>query len=134
VQNNDAITNTWIHNLVIPNGAHVDGIQSAGGNALLIQHNTVDCNSGQGCNDSAIFVGADLGSFTGLQNINDNIAAGGGFTLRGGNDPGFKSAGEISFTNNRIVGGYYGPCSFNVTVVFTGNVNDSTGSPLSCGG
>jgi hypothetical protein len=130
VENNDAVTNSYIHDLVVPSGAHVDGIQSAGGNALLISHNTIDASCA-GCN-SAVIIGADLGPFTGLQSLSDNLFAGGGYTAYAGTG-GFAATNMIAFTNNRFVNDAgYGPCSFNVQVTFTGNVWDNTGSTLAC--
>jgi hypothetical protein len=132
VQNNDVVTNSYVHGLIVPTAAHVDSIQSAGGNALLVDHNTFDSACGS-CN-SAVILGADLGAFTGQQLVENNLLAGGAYTVFAGTG-GYNATNMISLVNNRFVNDAdYGQCSFNVAVVFTGNVMDNTGSPLSCSG
>ncbi|HTC70855.1 MAG TPA: hypothetical protein VK662_14895 [Acidothermaceae bacterium] len=132
VQNNDVVTNSYVHGLIVPPAAHVDSLQTAGGNALLVNHNTFDSACGS-CN-SAVIIGADLGAFTGQQTIENNLLAGGAYTAFAGSG-GYNATNMISFVNNRFVNDAdYGQCSFNVAVAFTGNVMDNTDSSLSCSG
>jgi len=131
VQNNDFVRDSYIHDLWVASGDHTDGVQSAGGNVARVDHSTIfaGCYT---CN-SAIFVKSDLGPI-GTFVANNNLVAGGGYTVYAMQGSGGYSSGSISYTNNRFGPWYWGPYviqpSADGTVTWTGNINDSTGAPL----
>jgi hypothetical protein len=73
--------------------------------------------------------------------ISDNLIAGGGYTIYGGQNPGGPQAHNIRITGNRFAtlyfqnGGFWGPvAAFDPSGpgnVWSGNVWDSTGQPVS---
>jgi hypothetical protein len=115
------VQNCYVHDLQELSGDHTDGLQSSGGGNYLIQHNTIDANG----TNSAIFLGPDQGNIVGVT-VHDNILAGGGYTMYGGNGTSYTCSNEV-ITNNRFVRDYvYGPTDFGAggTYTFTGNVWD----------
>ncbi len=134
-----SITDSYLWDLhVVPNGTHVNGITSnagSGGVGLTIRHNTVFNALSQ---TDAIGLFQDFGVQSNVT-IDDNLVAGGGYTIYGGaGDRG--STANISITNNRIsrlyfpLGGYWGWIThFTPTDpgnVLSGNVWDDTGAPV----
>jgi len=132
VQTSDVVEDSYIHDLHVGPGAHVDGIQSAGGSNVVVSHNTIDATN-PGTN-SAIIFGADLGSLSNTV-ANENVLTGGNFVVYAGTD-GQYGSGLISITNNRFGTGSYGPCSFKPSpgqpIAFGGNVQDASGTALHC--
>ncbi len=133
VGNDVVVRDSYIHDMFVGPGAHVDGVQSTGTKNVRVIHNTIDAR-GSGTTSAMLF-GADLGA---MDNIvaDNNLLNGGGYTVYAGADPGYDS-GSISFTNNRFGRGFaYGPCSFGPskgrTIGFTGNVWDDTNATLTC--
>ena len=126
------VQGNYIHNPGFISGDHINGITSNGGatGLLSIQHNTIFTNRGQ---TDAVSLFQDFGVQTNRV-INDNLLAGGSYTIYGGG--GSKGASSnIAITNNRISkiyfpqGGQYGPVtSFNSRGsgnVWSGNVWDN---------
>ena len=101
------VTNSYIHNMADPPGAHVDGILCTGPCGLTLRHNTVLNEHGQ---TSAIALFPDFGTPRDSV-IDNNLLAGGGYTVYAGED----DATGIKVTNNRFSrlyypkGGYWGP-------------------------
>jgi phage baseplate assembly protein gpV len=106
------IENSYIHDLGFTSGDHLNGITSnAGGNNFVIEHNTVFNNYQQ---TDAIGLFEDFGSQYNCL-IENNLLAGGGYTLYGGANPGGAATSNIRVIDNRFAklyhsnSGYYGP-------------------------
>ncbi len=131
------IQDNYIHDLGFISGDHVNGTTSNGGSQqLTIRHNTVFNQVGQ---TDAISLFQDFGAQAN-RIIDNNLVAGGGYTIYAGANPGKEaSATNIQVTNNRIArvffpnGGSYGPYTAYTSSGgnrFTGNVWDDTLVPL----
>ena len=116
---------------------HFDGFQSDGGHDLTIRHNTIRNPCAQ---TSAILMSTNGGHIESVV-IDDNLMAGGGYTVYCGTDSGGIVPNE-TYTNNIISrqyfpkGGYYGPTvKCDQVARSSGNTWDgtrtfpSTGSP-----
>lgn len=132
------IADNYIHDLTAPPGAHVNGTTSNGGtSSLVIRHNTVLNSHDQ---TDAVSLFEDFGAQAN-KTITDNLLAGGGYTIYGGANAGGQPTSNIKITNNRISriyfpnGGAFGPlAAFDASGpgnVFSGNVWDNTGLPVS---
>jgi hypothetical protein len=120
----------WIHDLADTSGqGHFDGIQFDGGQSNIdIVHNTISIPADTGTvnianNDGPTF---DV-------EVTDNLLAGGTYTVYV--DDQFSSAPitDIRVTNNRFgwhTFGYWFLRTPHPTIVFAGNVDDTTGQPL----
>jgi hypothetical protein len=131
------IENNYIHDMGYINGDHINGITANGGTAqLTIQHNTILVSQSQ---TDAIGLFEDFGVEANVL-ITDNLLAGGGYTVYGGQNPGGPAAYNIRITNNRFSdmyysgGGSFGPATaFNSGGpgdVWSGNVWASTGQTV----
>ena len=128
----------YIHVEALASGAsHLNGTTSNGSTVpLTIQHNTVFNPNGQ---TDAVSLFEDFGVEANVV-INDNLLAGGGYVVYGGQNPGGPQAYNIQITNNRFStiyypqSGYYGYITaFNPHApgnVWSGNVWDSNNKPL----
>lgn len=108
------IRGNYIHDLGYKPGDHVNGITSNGSQRLLvIRHNTIFNQFDQ---TDAIGLFEDFG-VEANRVIDDNLLAGGGYTLYAGQNPGGPSTYNIQVTNNRfsrlhwVNGGYWGPAT-----------------------
>jgi hypothetical protein len=131
------IEGNYLHSPGFRQGDHINGITSNGGRTLpmTIQHNTVFVNYAQ---NDAISLFEDFG-VQGNRTINDNLLAGGGYTIYGGRGRKGESF-NIRITNNRISsiyfpsGGHWGPLAYYSPHgrgnVWSGNVWDKTGRPI----
>ncbi len=124
------VTNSYIHEMANPPGAHVDGILCNSVCGVTIRHNTILNRYTQ---TSAIALFADFGTPRDSV-VDDNLLAGGGYTVYGG---GPNSSG-ISFTNNRFARMYYAQSGqwgvvtdfySNNGNVWSGNIWDDTLQP-----
>jgi hypothetical protein len=111
--------------------AHFDGFQSDGGNNLTMRHNTIRNPCSQ---TSAILMSTNTAPISNVV-IDDNLVAGGGWTIYCGTTEGGVAA-NTRYTNNVISkqyfakGGFYGPTSFcEHAAVNSGNVWDGTVRP-----
>jgi hypothetical protein len=131
------IADNYIHDLGFAEGDHLNGTTSnAGGTLLTISHNTVLNSRDQ---TDAVSLFEDFGTQSDRV-IDDNLLAGGGYTIYGGANPGGKATSNIKITNNRIStiyfsdGGAFGPlAAFDFDGpgnVFSGNVWDNSGEPV----
>jgi hypothetical protein len=109
---------------------HRDGFQSDGGSNFVIQHNTIRNNCGE---TSAILMSTNTAPISNVT-IDNNLVAGGGWTIYCGTDSGGVASNE-TFTNNRFAktyfasGGGYGPSAGCASVMAnTNNVWDDTGA------
>jgi hypothetical protein len=134
VDSNDVVKDSWIHDLWVSGSDHTDGVQSAGGSNVTISHNTIDATANS--TNSAIIIGADLGPISNTL-ITNNLLDGGSYTIYAGSD-GQYSSGVITITNNRFADDAdYGLTSFapdGGSIIFTGNVLDGSGAPISASG
>jgi hypothetical protein len=132
------IQGNYIHDLGLTGGDHLNGTTSNGSTtALVIDHNTVFNSHSQ---TDAISLFEDFGTEANVT-ISNNLVAGGGYTIYGGQNPGGPRAYNIRITGNRFAtiyfpnGGYWGPvAAFDPSGpgnVWSGNVWDSTGQPVS---
>ena len=128
------IQDNYIHDLGYKDGDHVNGTTSNGGSrALTLRHNTVFNQYDQ---TDAISLFQDFGPQANRV-IDNNLLAGGGYTIYAGANPGkANTATNIKVTNNRISrmyypnGGSYGPVTAYTSGggnTWTGNIWDDTG-------
>lgn len=106
------IQDNYIHDLEFRGDDHVNGTTSNGSSTpLTIRHNTVFNPLTQ---TDAVSLFQDFG-VEANRTIDDNLLAGGGYTIYGGGDGKIGTSSNIVITNNRISrmyfpdGGYYGP-------------------------
>ncbi|MET0447773.1 MAG: hypothetical protein ABW004_05180 [Aeromicrobium sp.] len=106
------IQDNYIHDLEFRGDDHVNGTTSNGNDTpLTIRHNTVFNPLTQ---TDAVSLFQDFG-VEANRTIDDNLLAGGGYTIYGGGDGKIGTSSNIVITNNRISriffpqGGYYGP-------------------------
>jgi hypothetical protein len=133
------IQDNFIHDVTLASpGSHLNGTTSNGSTVpLTIQHNTVFNPNGQ---TDAVSLFEDFGVEANVV-INDNLLAGGGYTVYGGQNAGGPQAYNIKITDNRFStiyfpeGGYYGYITaFNPNApgnVWSGNVWDTSGRGVS---
>src|SRR5580693_627576 len=132
------IEDNYIHDEALASSeSHLNGTTSNGSTVpLTIQHNTVFNPNGQ---TDAVSLFEDFGVEANVV-INDNLLAGGGYVVYGGQNPGGPQAHNIQITNNRFStiyypqSGYYGYITaFDPHApgnVWSGNVWDSNNKPL----
>lgn len=131
------VQDNYIHDLGLKGGDHVNGTTSnAGTSQLILRHNTVFNRHNQ---TDAISLFQDFGPQSN-RIIDNNLLAGGGYTIYAGANPGKEStATNIAVTNNRISriyypnGGSYGPVTAYTSGggnTFSGNIWDDTGTTV----
>ncbi len=132
------IADNYIHDVGYASGDHVNGITVNGGTTpLTVKHNTVFVNFPQ---TDAISLFEDFG-VEANKLIEDNLVAGGSYTIYGGQNSGGPQTYNIQIIDNRFARLYYhnsgqfGPgAAFNPKGrgnVWSGNVWDNTTSPIS---
>ena len=130
------IQGNYIHHLGMIPGDHVNGVTTNGDTRpLAIRHNTIFVSYAQ---TDAIGLFQDFGVVANVT-IDDNLLAGGGYALYGGEGSKGRPS-HIVVTGNRIStkffrrGGYWGPAvDFAARApgdAWSGNVWDSTGRPV----
>ena len=130
------IQGNYIHHLGMIPTDHVNGLTTNGDtHPLLIQHNTIFDSYGQ---TDSIGLFQDFGVVANVT-IDDNLLAGGGYTIYGGEGPKGQPS-RVVITNNRFStkffqrGGKWGPAIYFSTHapgdVWAGNVWDGTGRPV----
>jgi hypothetical protein len=131
------IQDNYIHDMGYKTGDHTNGMTSNGGSSMLmIRHNTVFNRHAQ---TDAISFFEDFG-VEANRVIDNNLVAGGGYTIYGGQNPGGQTSHDVRITNNRFSrlyfpkSGYYGPLTaFNPGApgnAWSGNVWDDTDQPV----
>lgn len=132
------VRDNYIHNTGFIPGDHVNGVTSNGGvTALLtITHNTIFIDRSQ---TDAIGLFDDFG-VQANRTITNNLLAGGGYSIYGGQNPGTPAPTGIQVTGNKIAtiyyakGGAYGPVTaFNSAGTgntWTANTWDTTGQAI----
>lgn len=133
------IRDNYIHDLGYNDGDHLNGTTANGGTGklLTVQHNTVLNSYGQ---TDAISLFEDFG-VQASKVIDNNLVAGGGYTVYGGANAGGQQTSNIRITNNRFSriyspnGGGYGPLTAydpnGSGNTFSGNIWDDTGKAVS---
>jgi hypothetical protein len=120
--NDTVIDGNYIHDLKAGGAPHYDGIQVDGGvSGLTIRHNTI-INSHDSA--GAIMIDNDFGPISNVS-IDNNLLAGGSFTIY--SDAKFNSnpITGVSITNNHIAPGRYGSRLFRGnSPTYTGNSYD----------
>ncbi len=130
------IQDNYIHDMGYADGDHINGTTSNGGTtSLTIRHNTIFNQISQ---TDAISLFQDFGNQANRV-IDNNLVAGGGYTIYGG-DGTKGDSHDIKITNNRFSkmyfanGGYWGPLaafdSSGANNSFTGNYWDETLTPV----
>jgi len=106
------IADNYVHDMGLASGDHVNGTTSNGDTMMMtIRHNTILNQLGQ---TDAISLFQDFG-VEANRLITDNLVAGGGYTIYGGDNQRFGKTSNIKITNNRFSrlyyanGGSYGP-------------------------
>jgi Domain of unknown function (DUF4082) len=131
------IADNYVHDMGYASGDHVNGSTSNGSTTMLtIRHNTILNKFDQ---TDAISLFQDFG-IEANRLITDNLVAGGGYSIYGGDNQRFGKTSNIKITNNRFStlyyskGGYYGPiAAFDPTGsgnVASGNYWDNTIAPV----
>lgn len=111
------IQDCYIHDLVVTEDSHNDGIQSTGGDNVTVWHNTIDTDTAG--------VAIQFGSSNSGWLINDNLIRATGWALNGN-----AGTGGCTVTNNRFapVSGWYGPYSLEgIGNTYSGNYYDDSG-------
>jgi hypothetical protein len=137
-ERNVAIMDSYIHDPIPCCGAaqpHTDSVQTpSGGSNIVIRHNRIYGGylSGANFGNAAITASASPGTAVTSMVVDNNLLAGGGYTLY---CPG--ADGGFTWTNNRFsriyvskIGGFgpvYGTCALHTN---SGNVYHETGKPL----
>jgi hypothetical protein len=115
------VKDSYIHNIATVNGAHYEDIYDGGGSGLTLIHNTILNNQQQ---TAAVYLAPDFSAVSNVT-ITDNLLAGGGYTIYGGD--GSRPASNIKITNNVFAtsffpnSGQWGPVD-DFTVGASGNV------------
>lgn len=127
------VEDSWIHGLVTANGAHTDGIQvNQGAGNFTIRHNTIDQQTGISNATSCIIMWdeGDPQNHDALIDNNRLLGGGAAFTIY---TPRQGPLTNVRVTNNRLTVGYFGYNGGNGSLLTdgSGNVNDTTGAPLS---
>ncbi len=124
------VQDSYIHDLVMTADSHNDGMQSLGSDDVLIRHNTVIMPNGA---TSAILLSTGSADSMRRITIDNNLVAGGAYTIYGGYQAGvdvLSRVSDIVVSNNRIStvihpnGGAYGPLTSvsSPAVTLSGNV------------
>jgi hypothetical protein len=133
------IEGNYVHDITPASpDSHLNGTTSNGSTIpLTIQHNTVFNPNGQ---TDAVSLFEDFGVEANVV-INDNLLAGGGYAIYGGQNSGGPQAYNIRITNNRFSTIYYPQCGYYGYIAafdssapgntWSGNVWDTTGAPVS---
>jgi hypothetical protein len=121
-----SVTDSWIHDMNgSSGGAHTDGAQfNQGASDIVFQHNTINVGPQNGAT-SAIIMWDEGGAQNARVTINNNLLAGGTYTLYCGRE---GAVDQVRITNNRFGTfeyGYANAC--NSGELWTGNVRDVTG-------
>lgn len=131
------IQDSYIHDLKLKSGDHINGTTSNGSTRpLTIRHNTVFNKYDQ---TDAISLFEDFGTEANRL-IENNLVAGGGYTIYGGANPGGSQTSNIRIVGNRFSrmyfagGGYYGyATAFDPRGPgnsWSGNIWDDTGATV----
>lgn len=131
------IQDNYIHDLAMVKDEHVNGTTSNGSIIpLVIRHNTIFNQLDQA---DAISLFEDFGPEAN-RIIDNNLVAGGSYSIYAGQNTGGATAHHIRITNNRVariffpMGGTFGPvAAYNPIApgnVFAGNVWDDTNEPI----
>ena len=132
------IADNYVHDMGYQSGDHINGTTSNGSTTMMtIQHNTILNRFDQ---TDAISLFQDFG-VEANRLITNNLIAGGGYTIYGGDNQNFGKTYNIKITNNRFStvyypnGGSYGPiAAYDPTGVgnqLSGNYWDNNLSPVS---
>ena len=129
------VADNYIHDTGFIAGDHVNGITSNGGKPglLTVQHNTILIDREQ---TDAVGLFEDFGAQANRV-ISNNLLAGGGYSIYGGQKASGPVTHDIVIKNNRISriffpnGGFYGPVAYfnpkGSGNVWSGNFWDNTG-------
>jgi Domain of unknown function (DUF4082) len=131
------IADNYIHDMGSAPGDHINGTTSNGSTVMMtIRHNTI-LNKYDQTDAISLFQDFDIEA---NRLITDNLVAGGGYTIYGGDNQRFGKTYNIKITNNRFSrlyypnGGYWGPVAAfdqnGVGNVASGNNWDDTLAPV----
>jgi hypothetical protein len=140
-ESNVLIVDSYLHDPIPccgPSNPHTDSIQiPTNGSNIVVRHNRVYGGylSQQNFGNAAITMGGNVGGIV----VDDNVLAGGGYTLRCEHDDLGSGTPALRVTNNRFstvyvatVGGF-GPSAECSDEIQSGNVIHETGQPLHLG-
>jgi hypothetical protein len=126
------IEDSYIHDLIVANDSHNDGIQHTDGSGAVIRHNTICLPNGA---NSAVIIQTDFGVVDDVV-VENNVMDGGGYTVfsrigNWGTDNGNVAPTNVKFLNNRFGHSYaFGLFSFDGSVEVSGNVWVDTCEPV----
>jgi hypothetical protein len=122
LQGSAVIEGNYIHDMNASGSPHYDGIQIDGNvSNVTISGNSIINNNGS---TSAVMIDNDFGAISNIQ-VSNNLLVGGGYTVYSDARATSAPITGVSFTNNHIGGGQFGPTDFeNNNPTYTGNVND----------
>ena len=131
------VTGNYIHNPGYISGDHTNGIFDTGSTQpLSVTGNTIVNSFGQ--TDAISLDASQAGQVIANKTIENNLLAGGSYTIYGGNSLG-NSSNHMLIKNNRFgqdyfaKSGQYGPVAYfttSSTNIWSGNVWDSTGTAI----
>jgi hypothetical protein len=137
----DLIRDSYIHDLLDGYGYHDEDVHIDYGGPMTIEHNTLFNEVEQ---TAVVMINQDGPPAPSHVSVDDNLMAGGGYTIYGG-DKGAGYSGPTSYiviTNNHLsplyfpsIGQYSWISTFtdtNTGNLCSGNVDDSSGEALSC--
>jgi hypothetical protein len=129
LNDNVVVQDSWIHDMAMKPGDHVDGIISNGDTSnIVIKHNTI---TNQFTQTSAIALFDDFGCFSNVT-VDSNTLGGGGYTVYAGShcNPG---PAQVRWTNNRFLRtARYGPVTdVSPSVQWSNNVWNDNSQPIS---
>lgn len=103
------IEDNYIHDFgTVTAGQHADGIQTDGASKVVVRHNTVLLNAVDGAT-AAIGLWADLGDLDDAL-VENNLVAGGGYTIYPGVQGGGYKATNVRFVGNRFSTQFHDTC------------------------
>jgi hypothetical protein len=101
-----SMQDSYIHDLANISGSHYEDIYDGGGSGLSVIHSTLFNQQEQ---TAAIYMAPDTGDALTNITINDNLLAGGGYTIYGGTSLG-DSTSRIAITDNLFSTIYFPAC------------------------
>ncbi|HXZ72328.1 MAG TPA: hypothetical protein VEH31_15860 [Streptosporangiaceae bacterium] len=123
---NDVLKNSYIHDLAFTGDSHNDGVQQNGGHNDIVRHNTIFNPHNQ---TSCVNFTTDFGGISNIT-ITGNLLNGGDYTVYS------RSGGNGDPTGVRVTGNQFGGAdvfgllSADGSVIWSGNVSDSTGQAV----
>ena len=98
IAHNTTVVDSYIHDLGVGGDTHSDDLQCSGCGNVVVKHNTLIA---AGAQTSVLQLGNEFVPINGVL-FEDNVVAGGGFTIFGGDSDRFSNVTGIRIVNNRF--------------------------------